>query len=73
MDALAHTIPEASALSRISRAAIYQLIARGDLRAVKRGRRTLVLHEDLVRLLNALPAIQPRRSRDKTDPAPRLP
>ena len=44
---LAYTIAEACAAARA-----------GELRAVKRGRRTLILRDDLVRWLENLPAIK---------------
>ena len=54
---LAHTIPEACAWSSAGRTALYEAINSGKLRAVKRGRRTLILHEDLCRWVQALPSI----------------
>jgi excisionase family DNA binding protein len=54
---LAHTIAEASARSGIGRTAIYELINTGQLPARKRGRRTLILAEDLQRCLQSLPFI----------------
>jgi excisionase family DNA binding protein len=56
-NALAHTIAEASARSGIGRTAIYELINTGQLPARKRGRRTLILAEDLRRCLQSLPFI----------------
>ena len=56
-NALAHTIAEASARSGIGRTAIYELINTGQLPARKRGRRTLILAEDLQRCLQSLPFI----------------
>ena len=55
---LAHTIAEACARSGIGRTAIYELINTGQLPARKRGRRTLILTEDLQRCLQSLPSIK---------------
>ena len=54
---LAHSIAEASARSGIGRTTIYELINTGQLPARKRGRRTLILAEDLQRCLQSLPSI----------------
>lgn len=59
-NALAHTISEACARSGIGRTAIYELINTGQLPARKRGRRTLILTEDLQRCLQSLPSIKVR-------------
>jgi excisionase family DNA binding protein len=54
---LAHTITEACARSGIGRTSMYELINTGQLPARKRGRRTLILADDLRRCLEALPSI----------------
>ena len=55
--ALAHSVPEACALTRSGRTTLYQAIRSGALRAVKRGRRTLILDDDLRRWVQSLPSI----------------
>ena len=55
---LAHSIAEACAQSSIGRTAIYELINTGQLPARKRGRRTLILAEDLQCCLQSLPSIK---------------
>jgi excisionase family DNA binding protein len=64
---LAHTIAEACARSGIGRTAIYELINTGQLPARKRGRRTLILTEDLQRCLQSLPSVKvkPKQSCEK--------
>jgi len=63
MENLAYTIGEACNLARIGKTALYEAIHSGALRAVKRGRRTLVLPSDLRDWLERLPAIE-RKGRD---------
>ena len=48
---LSYTIDEAAALIGIGRTTLYGLIGKGDLPIVKIGKRTLVRHDDLTRLL----------------------
>jgi len=55
---LAYSVAEACSLARAGRTALYEAIRTGALRAVKRGRRTLVLVDDLRRYLEALPAVE---------------
>lgn len=55
---LAYTILEACASSRIGRTTLYEAIRVGELRAVKRGRRTLILAEDLQNWITGLPPVR---------------
>lgn len=65
MDAppLAYTVSEACTVARSGKTVLYEAIRSGALRAVKRGRRTLVLPSDLRDWVQHLPAIE-SKSRD---------
>jgi excisionase family DNA binding protein len=54
---LVHSIAEACEVSDTCRTALYVAINTGELRAVKRGRRTLILDEDLRRWVQTLPSV----------------
>jgi excisionase family DNA binding protein len=54
---LAYSIAEACAAARAGRTAVYQAIKDGELIARKRGRRTIILSDDLRRWLDRLPAV----------------
>lgn len=62
MDPLVFSIAEACARAHIGHTSIYQAINAGKLRAVKRGRRTLILHDDLVRYVQSLPPLIVKQS-----------
>jgi excisionase family DNA binding protein len=57
---LVHTIPEACSGAKIGRTALYEAIRSGALRAVKRGKRTLILDEDLRQWVHSLPPLEVR-------------
>jgi excisionase family DNA binding protein len=59
---IALRISEVCAASRIGRTRVYEAIKRGELRARKNGRATLVLQTDLVEWLNNLPPLQVKSS-----------
>jgi excisionase family DNA binding protein len=60
MEQLAFTIDEAAKSARRSRSGLYEDIQKGLLRAVKNGRSTRILFDDLKKYLAALPAIDPK-------------
>ena len=57
---IAYTIAEVCAEARAGRTAVYEAIKCGALIARKRGRRTIILSDDLHRWLDSLPAITPK-------------
>ncbi|WP_375410658.1 helix-turn-helix domain-containing protein [uncultured Methylobacterium sp.] len=59
MNCQAYSIAETLKLANTGRSTLYKAIAAGHLRAVKRGRRTLILADDLRSWLNSLPTLKP--------------
>ena len=57
---IAFSVAEACSAARIGRTSLYQAIRAGELRAVKRGRRSIVLAEDLRHYLENLPVVVPK-------------
>jgi excisionase family DNA binding protein len=57
---LAYSVLEACEVARIGRTSLYEAIRTGELRAVKRAKRTLILADDLRRWLGNLPAVNPK-------------
>jgi excisionase family DNA binding protein len=60
MTQLAYSILEACEAARIGRTNLYEAIRSGELRAVKHGKRTLILADDLRLFLESLPAVTPK-------------
>lgn len=56
---IAVTIAEAVKASGISRTPIYEALKRGDLKAWKSGRRTLISFSDLQAYVDSLPQYRP--------------
>jgi excisionase family DNA binding protein len=55
---LAFGIRDACRITGLGRTTIYQAIAKGELTARKRGRRTIILSQDLAHFLDRLPALR---------------
>jgi excisionase family DNA binding protein len=63
-----YSVAEACSAGRIGRTSLYEAIGKGELRAIKRGRRTFILADDLRRWLESMPAIPAK----PTPPAPQM-
>jgi excisionase family DNA binding protein len=59
VEPMAYTIDQACEAARSCKSVIYAAIRTGELRAVKRGRRTLVLAVDLRQWVELLPTVRP--------------
>jgi len=59
---LALSVAEACAAGGFGKTAFYEAVKSGALRAVKHGKRTVVLSADLQRFLENLPAITPQKN-----------
>jgi excisionase family DNA binding protein len=57
---LAYTIEQACTVACAGRTAVYEAIKSGELIARKRGRRTVILSDELRQWLDGLPAIAPK-------------
>jgi excisionase family DNA binding protein len=70
---LAYSPSEGAQVLGISRSKIYELIAAGDLKVIKLGSRTLILHSELVRFLasRARTCRDRREEADSSQPRPR--
>jgi hypothetical protein len=64
MEPLAFSIPQACEKSCSGRTKLYEAINAGELIARKRGKRTLILAEDLQRWVKSLPPMKIKRAHE---------
>jgi excisionase family DNA binding protein len=57
MSDMAYSIDEVCKAAKLGRTSVYAAIKAGELKARKLGRRTLILHDDLIAFLNGLPTV----------------
>jgi excisionase family DNA binding protein len=60
---IALKVNEACSVARVGRTCLYDAIKNGELRALKRGKFTLILLDDLRRWLESLPPVTPKNKR----------
>ncbi len=58
-DSFVYSISEACAIARVGRTALYEAVRDGSLIIRKRGRRSLVLADDLRKWIESLPTFTP--------------
>ena len=59
LPAFAFSVAQVAEITGLSRSIIYDAVIAGELPGKKRGRRTLILAEDLQTFLNGLPSTNP--------------